>query len=402
MSALTICVFSVTRTSEIQSLNKISVRVFSSSVWAHHHTSFQQAAVTHTRTCVSVFWQVNQTGASAWHTERLLEKTNMCACHTLTVYGFMCVVCIRWFLFQCLAPRTSGFSFVLTQMCCFEPRDVCFWRLFLMRAESAFLLSHFEPGCRVIIVTDKAGTDREQSLICVDTHLYRSNVCFCTYANAETCHVCAVPLGATCALLLCVAHIFLWPFNATRNNYKRPGTCSHQCFFFFNYSVCPYITYISHYRQTTGNSLSKINHLTFDPVETSVGLAISVFLSCLNHCPCLSQAVPCPEISSESAPQNAVLCGQEEVSGKQEEIQRRATTQSWETEMKRETEKCVVLCCVCVCVCAVVQEKEGGGTQRHISAAALLWMCMCVRACLCVNAWNLHLHVFFVLTSAQA
>lgn len=128
ISELSICVFSITGASKIQSLNKISVCVF-----FHNQFSLtsKHAAVTHCtpKDMFHIFWQINQMSFSTQHTECLLEKTNTSACHTVTMickHGFVCVVCFQWSLFQCLDPYQWVFLHVDTDVLLWAEGRVCF------------------------------------------------------------------------------------------------------------------------------------------------------------------------------------------------------------------------------------------------------------------------------------
>lgn len=155
---------------------------------------------------------------------------------------------------------------MLTQMCCFELRDVCVLGLLLMQTESGFLLSHFAPGFRFSVVTDKDGADRERGLICADTHCCRLNVFFCVHEciPVDVCVLSCRRPHVFCCCMVCPFSIDPW---MQLGPITGLGVCSLLCLLFllFLYFILQL-------------SLSKTSHFTFYCKETSVELTISVFL----------------------------------------------------------------------------------------------------------------------------
>lgn len=154
--AHSICVFSITGTTEIQSLNRFSARVLSLSIspCSTHHPKMQLSHVEYPRTCFSTFWQINHMSTSAQCTECLFEKTNTSACHTVTMvckYEFVC--CLP------LVVSVSVFSSILVgfplcwHRCAALRGGTCVLGLLLMQTESGFLLFHFASCCRFTVVT---------------------------------------------------------------------------------------------------------------------------------------------------------------------------------------------------------------------------------------------------------
>lgn len=125
-----VCFKSLRRLRSSHSTN-LTARLVFSSMFIHstRRENMQLSHMHYPRTCFGILWPINHMSTSAQHTESLLEKTNTSACHTVTMvceYEVVCVVCIQWFLFQCLAPYQWVFL-VLTQMCCLVPGGRVFW-----------------------------------------------------------------------------------------------------------------------------------------------------------------------------------------------------------------------------------------------------------------------------------
>ena len=179
---------------------------------------------------------------------------------------------------------------------------MCVSWLLLVQTELGCLLFHFAQSCGFIAVTDKAGADRERGLICVDTYCYRLNVCFRVHECIPACvSVYALLSGATCVSLLHGTYIPPLFLEYT----KRQSDWA--------WSIQPSLSFITtdfvhnkpHHILPQGN-LRRPNRRC-----SSLGLNQSIFLS---------QVVPCPEISGKGPAQDAVLRGQEEISGNRKEI----------------------------------------------------------------------------------
>lgn len=95
--AHSICVFSITGTTEIQSLNRFSARVLSLSIFpcSTHHPKMQLSHVEYPGTCFSTFWQINHMSTSAQCTvHRVPLWKNKHKCMPYSHYGMQVWVCV--------------------------------------------------------------------------------------------------------------------------------------------------------------------------------------------------------------------------------------------------------------------------------------------------------------------
>lgn len=84
-----------------------------------HPTKEQISHMKCQKTCFSFFSQINQTSATAEHTEQFAVETNTIACHAVALVckqELVCVVCVRWSVLRRSAPCQQTFTRVYTDV----------------------------------------------------------------------------------------------------------------------------------------------------------------------------------------------------------------------------------------------------------------------------------------------